>query len=197
MNASFGQFARGFAGVDYLTPLSPAFTAFSMPLVPAVGTPRRAASSNNIVLTPAGAELAEAQGAGAGAGASTPRGRHRPQRSLSAGELSRIVVVAPVEPVGPVAEGAAAGAAAGTAGPVGGPQDGWSLPCPQHSPGRSPDHRNQQPPGYHELPTKALALEPQHASSTPASSPAGTRPLAGSAPASGTVELEVGDPGHS
>lgn len=82
MDTNFRQFARGFAGVDHQNPLSPAFTSFSMPLVPAVcATPRPFAQSHPLSArgVPRTSEMVVA------------RGKHRIQRSRSASELGQIM----------------------------------------------------------------------------------------------------------
>lgn len=97
IDIGLGQFAAGLAGTDFLNPISPAFTSFSMPLVPAVAsTPRVLSSSHSVSLSARGpgprrSPLPPGAPGGGSSGAAVGRGGHRITRSRSAGELGEML----------------------------------------------------------------------------------------------------------
>jgi hypothetical protein len=161
MDTNFKQFAMGFAGLDYLNPLSPAFTSFSMPLVPAVG-PLPRISAAGVPLSARGGAPLSSRGTrtlspvrtshDGGGTAAVPRGKHRIQRSRSAGELSEIMIKAAAMEEEVASAAAAAAAAATTAHSpslqphqqAGDPAAGAATP--RRSPPRSPGRHVSLPP---------------------------------------------------
>ncbi|GAB4817643.1 hypothetical protein N2152v2_004689 [Parachlorella kessleri] len=98
MDANFKQLALGFAGIDHWNPLSPAFTSFSMPLVPAVGAPPPRATAAGGPLSARGPrpQLSPRRRSkeGVQGAPGPPRSKHRLTRSRSAGELSEMMIKA-------------------------------------------------------------------------------------------------------
>lgn len=136
MDFSLRQFAAGYVGLDYLNPLSPAFTSFSMPLVPAVTSTPRVLSRTSLSLSRRSSRLSPLPPPNRSG--MPPRPKHRIQRSRSAGELSEMMLKAAAAAEAEAAAAAAAKRDGGVAlHPSPGPPSAQSLP-PRQTPFDSP-----------------------------------------------------------